>query len=803
MTLRRSISLFGMGACLLLGACNNSQPVSGGVAQVQALACELGHLSEADILGVTRMPADAPLADLSHYQARNAPLDPGSNLNRGACASNTRFRFAAGLGDITGATAGSSMSGYVDGEQITVGMIDRQHARAFVIESECESRLSRVVLVQMDIGLAFHSIRQGVLDAIAADPELSTAFGPGNVLLNASHSHSTVAGQSHHDAYHILTGGHDAQNLAAAVDGTVAAIRRAWTHLQGTGAGTIRFAQAELLNGTTQRSPPAYAQNPESERQAFLDSRGEEVRTNRMMSLLRLQRDDGTPVGQLNWYAIHGTSISKVNERVSGDNKGYAAWRFEQAFGTRYADAFDGQEVFLAGFMQADEGDASPNPFIMDLSEAELRDPASPAFVARGGGRDEPENALISGYKQYRHALDLYQQPGELITGEVRSATVLIQMPGAEAGLSRNYPEELAPEGGIGVATCMPALGVSFAGGAEDGRGPSAEGQTCGNTSQGDLSSAAQLLQDGFEDGMNGAIPPGLIVPAGCDNPAYDALGYACHAEKPIIFPIGNASPFGNGQTLEPLVQPLQIVVLGNLAIIALPWEVTTMSGRRLRTAVLDALQGSGVDYAVISGLSNGFIHYMTTREEYANQQYEGASTVYGPWTQEVVQSELVRLAGNLRAGMSPDSPYAVAEYRSEASSLTNAGEADDGTPPVAFGSVAQQPDPEYQLQADSLLISARFVAGHPRNDLRQEASFVYVEQQIDGSWRTIQDDSDWFLRYTYEPDQNDGANHLIVEWTVPADTRTGIYRFRHVAASNAGPYEGVTEPFELLPCAD
>lgn len=37
--------------------------------------------------------------------------------------------------------------------------------------------------------------------------------------------------------------------------------------------------------------------------------------------------------------------------------------------------------------------------------------------------------------------------------------------------------------------------------------------------------------------------------------------------------------------------------------------------------------------YVVIAGPANTYSHYVTTREEYAVQRYEGASTIYGPCT--------------------------------------------------------------------------------------------------------------------------------------------------------------------------
>ncbi len=758
------------------------------------LVCRVDALSEADILAVARPEPDAPLATLAHYAPRSAVRAPDATLNSGACTNNTQFRYAAGRGDITG-PIGANMAGYVDTDQISNGLLDRQHARAFIIETACSGASERVVLVQMDIGLMFHSIRQTVLDRLAEDPVLGPLYTDSNLLMNASHSHATAAGQSHFDAYHVLTLGHDAQALEHAVSGVINAITRAHRALQEAVPGPIRYNQGELLNGTVNRSIEAYAQNPADERAAFVDTQGREVTTNRMMSLLKLERDDGTAVGMINWYAIHGTSIWQNNLQLSGDNKGYAGYRFEQDFTDMNPD-------FLAGFMQADEGDASPNLFIVDLSEAELRNLDSDGFQHRAGGRTEAENALIAGYKQYRRARDLYDAAEQPLVGGVGHRSILVDFSSVQVDAPRDYPAALQPDDGV-YAACTSALGVSFAGGAEDGRGPTAEGQTCTDVT--DLNAIVELIEENFAAGSAGAIPPGLIVPVGCNNPAFDLLGYACHAEKPIIFPLGLPSPFLPTQSLEPQTVQLQVITIGNLAIVAVPWEVTTMSGRRIRTAVLDTLDDAGIDYAVISGLSNGFVHYLTTREEYSQQYYEGASTVFGPWSQEALTQELERIALQLRNGEPASSPYADPAFRSQLTLMRNPMLAADGTPAGAFGDVTTPPDLQYQLGDERIEIVVEFAAGHPRNDMRLDASLLYVErQQTDGSWTTIRTDADWFTRFEYVAAAlPTGENHARVTWIVEPETEPGIYRIRHAGASGAGPYEGITDVFELLPCDD
>lgn len=71
--------------------------------------------------------------------------------------------------------------------------------------------------------------------------------------------------------------------------------------------------------------------------------------------------------------------------------------------------------------------------------------------------------------------------------------------------------------------------------------------------------------------------------------------------------------------------------------------------------AVLDTLVKAGFatadTHVVISGLSNQYSHYVTTREEYGAQRYEGASTMFGPFTLAAYQQRFAALALALATG--------------------------------------------------------------------------------------------------------------------------------------------------------
>ena len=63
------------------------------------------------------------------------------------------------------------------------------------------------------------------------------------------------------------------------------------------------------------------------------------------MTLLKFVSDKWGPIGSFNWFATHGTSMSRTNSLISGDNKGAAArfmedWFVQKGIGSSYFKGF-------------------------------------------------------------------------------------------------------------------------------------------------------------------------------------------------------------------------------------------------------------------------------------------------------------------------------------------------------------------------------------------------------------------------------------------------------------------------------
>jgi len=720
---------------------------------------------------------------------------PPAGRTTGPCAANTRFRFGSGLHDITGPVANTSGMGWEYPLQVFSGLHTRLFARAFVIAAPCNGK--RVLFVSADVGLIWPALRFGVLQAIAADPALAALYGGDNFMLSATHTHQGPAGYSHDDGGNLFHLGYDDLAYRTIVDGVVAAIRQAHANIEAHAqTAPIKLGVGELLNTNINRSPQAFVLNGEAELREFLDARGEPIDTDKRFVQLSLLRDGGAAVGVINWFGVHPTILGPELNLVGADHKGYASLGFERIMRTRY-DAAPGADTFVAAFAQTNEGDASPNLYVM---ERPFPDPT------RAGGRDQYEGNAIAGTKQLAKSLELFDQ-GRALAGPVDYRLFHVPITDIEitdpAVLgSLKHPAELDT---AVKRTCDGTLGVSFGAGAEDGPGPGHEGVKCS-----DSPDVVQLAADDVATTFNNDhvpatawdldIPSNLFAAAVlCQRDTIDPTGrdYSCQAEKPAFFPAGVS------------VLPLQVFRIGNLAIAGLPWEVTTVAARRIRKDLLEVLAPAGVDTVVIAGLANDYVNYLTTREEYSSQQYEGASTLYGPWTLAAVQQELRKLALALRDDAPPpDGPPAPGDTTP---GLVRPPYVPSDVPGAAgFGALVADV-PASATPGDT--VRAEFQAAHPRNDLKLQSSYVYAERQnADGGWQVVATDRDPELLFVWKPAVPSpapldppliGASTAEAVWSIPRNAPAGTYRLRHEGAAQTlvapkAAYAGVSSPFTV-----
>jgi neutral ceramidase len=97
-----------------------------------------------------------------------------------------------------------------------------------------------------------------------------------------------------------------------------------------------------------------------------------------------------------------------------------------------------------------------------------------------------------------------------------------------------------------------------------------------------------------------------------------------------------------------PRVLPVQVLRIGDVTLVGLPFEVTVEAGRRIEAAVAGRLAADGAGRVVVTSVANEYAGYCTTPEEYGEQRYEGGHTLYGPATQPFLAAHTARLAGEV-----------------------------------------------------------------------------------------------------------------------------------------------------------
>jgi neutral ceramidase len=680
------------------------------------------------------------------------------------------------------------MMGYADTKQLGSGLRQRLYSRAFII-GDTEHPDDRFVYLVLDTQSGDTAIRYGILEGLANLGSEFAIYGQQNVAVTGTHSHSGPGAWLNYLLPQITSKGFDKQSYEAIVDGTVLSIQRAHESLQ---PGYLTAGSTKIVGANINRSLYAYLANPGEERAKYNLSAEDDGSVDKNMTLLRFQRaSDGKDIGVLTWFPVHGTSMLGNNTLISGDNKGVAADIFEKSVSGDASVADD----FVAGFSQANVGDTSPNVLgawcedgtgnECSFRNSTCSDGKSQYCHARGPFFRVKDNGASSCYeigkRQFESARRLYDnldKEGTSISGfSVKSFHTFQDM--------SNYSFPL-PNGSY-VRTCPAALGYSFAAGTSDGPG------------------AFDFTQN--DPNAPNASPVWRVVSGILKAPSKEQQ--KCHFPKPILLDVGEiTSPY----LWTPNIVDVQVLRVGQLLVVVSPGEATTMAGRRWKEAIHDsaaslALSGSSAvnPIVVIGGPANSYTHYIATPEEYGIQRYEGASTLYGPYT----LSAYINLTLSYLPYLSPSStsrpspgPLPPNNVNRSLSFIT--GVVYDGTPIFkSYGDVKSDVNPSYAIGS---VISATFVGGNPRNNLRLEQTYAAIEKLHPESaiWERVRDDSDWSLIFNWKKTSEIlGTSEVKIVWETEDWVTAGQYRIKYYGDSKAvggkiTAFEGTSGEFVL-----
>ncbi len=454
-------------------------------------------------------------------------------------------------------------------------------------------------------------------------------FHDKNIMITAQHTHSGPAGYSEHPLYNFPVPQFRPKILHKIADTIIEAIILSKQNLK---EASISFEQGDLepeIEVAYNRSLKAYNNNAEVEKLTHYETH---LAIERKMDLLRIDDLEGNPMGQINFFGVHTTSLGYKENKMSGDNKGYAANYFEEDIGNN----------FVAAFAQQLTADVSPNFHGKGKN------------YKKGPYKTDLENCKFNGQLQYQKAKEIWKNAGKNnvsgnIDTEIRYhdfANVL-----CNPKFAKNNEQAWTSSACHGTAF--------FAGTPIDGPGMPEIihkfARTVSRTIRKNELKKAQKSTD-------------------IEYKNWIERKYATQDPKTILFETGKGVVWGTSNIKNfaipsfvdgglkqmkkehrlgalretpwtPHFLPIQIAIVGNIAFIGFPGEITTVAGQQLRKLMQSKLASKGVQHVIIASYANCYMGYCVTNDEYQTQCYEGGHTVFGQWTHAAFMTKFEELA--------------------------------------------------------------------------------------------------------------------------------------------------------------
>lgn len=726
------------------------------------------------------------------------------------------YQVGAGVGDVTEYPSDQLNGGYVDSAQKTRGIHTRQMARAFIIVDK--KTLQRICIITLDDWATTIETREEVVIRLNSgkakdqygnkmeffDSKGEPLYNINNIMIIASHSHNGVMGDAERRQYNISAGGHTRELLDIAVKGICEAIAQAHHNLQDA---TIEYAKGKLINEynvTKNRSVTAMLNNPEAPLakeytpESFQKLAKEEVKglkhiigkaeelrnhesaADKNMYLFRFKSyPEGKDIGLLNWFSIHGTSISASNPMISGDNKAVSSQMTESIMGRNpnpdpdfMAGSYLGQENFsrtvpnpgfVAGFAQGALGDVDPKRNIYRLDRL--------GYTLE----EEMINVVAASRAQSAKALELYYNPQIAVKGSISAAMNYVSLNKTYVSKKFAYLPHTYK-----ARTFPPAAGWSMAAGGEIHQ-PNFPGAYEGMRADNSVFPIVSMVRS--------ILSPFLF--SDCSEPSKSQSlpqVFSAHKEflsdhypKPVLFASGNGKPSWMDTDI-----PFQIFRIGNFALAACPFETTTYSAYRIKDSVRKAFEEKGIflEDILYSGNTNGYVSYMATPHEYELQHYEGACTCFGINQVPACQQEFSRLVGKLVNGETGRCNYDPAWIVSSPDRVPKKKivysiplpHIDFVPARKTFGmQVAPLKKKDYTW-LDTFEID--FYAANMNANIFHNDSFFYIQRFIDAEngWMTVSSDNDYQTNLVWKPKNSNFSTSTVI-WRIPLGTAEGKYR--------------------------
>lgn len=542
------------------------------------------------------------------------------------------IQIGTGKADITAFKEGVGMLGYGIYYNIMETVENNLYSRTLIFKNDT----SKIAFVNCELCFITPSLKRGVLKKLKRKyPEFG--YTDSNLMLTAQHTHSGPNGYSYHGIYNMNAPGFVIEIYNKIVNGIVESIVNAESNFKTCKVkiGTGEFEPDKPV--AFQRSIKAYLQNPEA-----VQIKDDELHlgVDRTMTLLKFEGENKKDIASLNWFAIHPTSLPNTNTKVCSDNKGYAAQYFEDTLKNKNED-------FISIFAQGACGDVTPRfKFNKKLSAQRGK--------WEGMYEDDVESAKFNGQLQFEKALEIYENKHlkEIESDDIDSGLRYVDF-------SNIQVNPKFAEGKENIRTSPSCMGAAFLGGTYY-CGPGMLEPLLSITKFGTwVVKRYEYIKAQFMPKEWGVAMRQKYAAQGnkhivLETGARKIMG--THNISKLIIPkwtddlVYNLKEFHKRGALDdkpwtPQIMPLQILKLGTIALFAIPFEITTIAGKRLKASLEEWLIGDKFKEVILCPYANAYNGYITTPEEYRLQLYEGGHTVFGEWSLAALQTELEKLA--------------------------------------------------------------------------------------------------------------------------------------------------------------
>ena len=528
---------------------------------------------------------------------------------------------------------------------------------------------SELIYVLLDLAFTSDNIRRELLKKIH---HYKPEFQSSHLILTATHTHSAPGGFSDYMGYEVATPGYRPDIVETIVEGTFKAILTAWNNAIPV---SLEFNEKVVPDhipiAYSRRALPAYNSNPEVK--SAISAAENYKATDRLWQLIAF-RSENQLYSLLNFFGAHPNRMG--SNIISSDTRGSASDQLELDL--------PGQGIAL--FAQNAPGDIDSEGSYRKAAERTDTMILSPAYYPRDSTGEivkvaRGKRVRIEGKILMDQALSTLSEPDTAfrITGGLDCELIYVNMAGQYAPKGK-YPSTLDPMdyytndfyllGGFGKFGSLfrPQLRLTYTTSPTIGLGAIARFDDRLVKLMTNLERFVRynrLVFSGFDsegfDNMKyvwqmyrGQAQKTVMLEGG---PISSALGFrigggmfnAFSGVDPVLLELarGKESGLHEEHTFYPTVMPMQIIIIGNLAIIGVSGEPGNIAGQRIERTVLSVLKDRGIERAIVNGYSNENTGYIFTPEEYEHQYTPSQCgfVLYGRWTCPVVRYNFEKIA--------------------------------------------------------------------------------------------------------------------------------------------------------------